>query len=95
MEQALKDRFMARLVSTIDTPGGHMLVCLLVILLGAAFAWLKLPKSEDLIVAGSATLFQAMRGRGSENHIPVSGRTETLKVETSTDAVKPGDSAVS
>ena len=63
----MNDRF-SLLVATLDTPGGHMLMCLLVILVGAGFALLKIPKAEDLIIAGSGALFISMRGRGSENH---------------------------
>ena len=63
----MPDRF-ARFCATIDTSGGHIQVCLCVILLGGLFALLKIPKAEDLIVAGASTLFLAMRGRGAENH---------------------------
>lgn len=65
---AFREPFFARFVASLDTPGAHMLICLTVICLGAAFYALRIPKGEDLIVAGAATLFQAMRGKGAENH---------------------------
>jgi hypothetical protein len=80
----MPDRWFPRLVATLDTSGGHMLICLFVIGLGALFASIKLPKGEDLIVAGAATLFQAMRGRGSENHLPNAAVT-TTKTETASE----------
>lgn len=83
----MKDRFFSRFVTQIDTPGGHMLICLFVICLGATFTALRLPKGEDLIVAGAATLFQAMRGRGAENHLPGPGKS-SLTVEQ-TEIEKP------
>lgn len=49
----------------VDTPGGHILVCLLVIALGAGFCALRIPKGEDLIVGGSSVLFMAMRAAKS------------------------------
>lgn len=52
----------------LDTPGGHMLVCFLVILLGASFHALSIPKSDDLIIGGSSVLFMAMRSRRKEEN---------------------------
>ena len=63
----MPDRF-ARTVASIDTAGGHLIVCLIVILIGAAFCALKIPKGEDLIMAGSGALFMSMRGRGALNN---------------------------
>jgi hypothetical protein len=61
------DRF-ARTMATMDTPGGHILVCLAVIFIGAAFYFFKVPKGEDLIMMASGALFMAVRGKGAENH---------------------------
>ncbi len=63
----MPDRF-ARTVASIDTPGGHSIICLLVILIGAAFCLLKIPKGEDLILMASGALFAALRGKGALNH---------------------------
>lgn len=46
----------------LDSPGGHIFVCLVLILLGAGFAWLKLPKAEDIYIGAVMVLFAAMRG---------------------------------
>ena len=54
-------------LEALDTPGGHMLVCLLVVLIGAAFCRVAIPKGEDLIIGGSGALFMAMRGRRTDN----------------------------
>lgn len=58
----------SRVMAAADTNGGHIFICLFVIGIGALFCSLKIPKGEDLIVAGAATLFQSMRGKGAENH---------------------------
>jgi hypothetical protein len=58
----------SRFVATIDTPGGHVIVCLTLIALGASLTWFRVPKGEDLFVAATAAVFLSMRGRGSENH---------------------------
>jgi hypothetical protein len=48
----------------LDTPGGHLLVCLALILLGAIFTKFGIPKAEDMIVGAVGVLFGSMRGRG-------------------------------
>jgi hypothetical protein len=53
----------ARFVELLDTPGGHMVVCLLLVFIGAGFHLMQVPKAEDLIIGGSGALFMAMRGR--------------------------------
>ena len=63
----MPDRF-SRTMATLDTSGGHILVSFVAILLGALLSMLRIPKSEDLIVAGTTGLFLSMRGRGAENH---------------------------
>ena len=63
----MSDRF-ARTMASIDTPGGHSVICLLVILIGASFCLLKVPKGEDLILMASGALFAALRGKGALNH---------------------------
>jgi hypothetical protein len=53
-----------RFLDDLDTPGGHILVCLLLICLGAALVKAHIPKSEDIIVGALGVLFGSMRGRG-------------------------------
>jgi hypothetical protein len=63
----MPDRF-ARTAATLDTPGGHMMLCLFVLFLGAGFCLAKVPKGEDLILMAAGALFGALRGKGAENH---------------------------
>lgn len=83
------DRFFARFVTVLDTPGGHMLVCVFIILLGAVLYHLKVPKGEDLMVAGAATLFQAMRGHGSDNKLPTQSSRTVQVVEREAHGAAP------
>ena len=62
------DRF-SRFVASIDTPGGHVIVCLIVMVFGFVACKLGIAKEGgELITGGAAALFLSMRGRGSENH---------------------------
>jgi len=61
------DRF-SRFVASIDTPGGMVLVCIVLILMGAAFSKLGIGKGEELITLSAGALFAAMRGKGAANH---------------------------
>ena len=54
----------------IDTPSGHILVCLLLVLIGAAFHKLTIPKADDLIVGGSGALMMAMRSAAKNGGNP-------------------------
>jgi hypothetical protein len=56
------------MVEHIDTPGGHIVVCLVLILMGAALWKLGIPKSDDLIIGATGVLFGSMRGRGTDAH---------------------------
>lgn len=51
-------------LSQLDTPSGHIVVCLVLILVGAALWKLGVPKSDDLIIGATGVLFGSMRGRG-------------------------------
>jgi hypothetical protein len=53
-------------LDNLDTPGGHIIVCLTLILLGAALWKCAIPKSEDVIVGAVGVLFGSMRGRGGQ-----------------------------
>lgn len=53
------------MIDHLDTPAGHMLICLVVLLLGGAFHLFGIPKADDLIVGGSAALFACMRAKNS------------------------------
>jgi hypothetical protein len=52
------------IIGQLDTPGGHILCCLVLILLGAGLWKLGVPKSDDLIIGATGVLFGSMRGRG-------------------------------
>ena len=58
----------------IDTPSGHILVCLALILIGAAFHKASIPKSDDLIVGGSGALMMAMRSAAKGGGTPPEAR---------------------
>ena len=49
-------------LESLDTPGGHMVTCIGVIVLAALLHKWGIPKMEDLIVGAGAVLFAAMRG---------------------------------
>jgi hypothetical protein len=53
---------MRTFLEQLDTAGGHIMVCLALIGIGAGFYVLKIPKAEDLIVGATGVLFAAMRG---------------------------------
>lgn len=57
---------MKEFLEELDSPGGHMLVCVLLILLGATFHLIGVPKSEDLIMGGSGALLMAMRNAAAK-----------------------------
>lgn len=45
----------------LNAPHGHIIVCLILILLGAGFIKLGIPKGEDMIIGSTGVLFMAMR----------------------------------
>jgi hypothetical protein len=49
------------LFKDLNTPHGHIIVCLFLIVLGAVFTKLQVPKGEDLIIGATGVLFMAMR----------------------------------
>ena len=51
-------------IGQIDTPGGHILICLLLIGIAAGMWMCHVPKSDDLMVGAMSVLFGSMRGRG-------------------------------
>jgi len=55
---------MRDLLAQLDTPGGHIVCCLILILLGAGLWAVGVPKSDDLILGATSVLFGSMRGRG-------------------------------
>jgi hypothetical protein len=55
-----KDTFIAQ----VDTPGGHIMVCLVVIAMAIGMYFLKIPEYKDMVVGALAVLFAAMRGKG-------------------------------
>lgn len=61
---------MKALFDQIDTPGGHICACFLLIAIGAAFFKFGIPKAEDLIVGATGVMFGAMRGNGARQANP-------------------------
>ena len=55
-----------KFLAAIDTPGGHILVCSIMIIVGGIMFKINIPKGEDIIVGAVAVLFAAMRGKGSQ-----------------------------
>jgi hypothetical protein len=51
-------------IAQVDTPGGHILVCLTVIVIAVGMFFLKIPEYKDMVVGALAVLFAAMRGKG-------------------------------
>jgi hypothetical protein len=58
------------ILDAIDTPGGHIIVCILLIGIGAGMWKLGMPKGDDLIVGATGVLFAAMRGAGNGTKPP-------------------------
>jgi hypothetical protein len=54
-------------IEGLDTPGGHILTCLLLIFVGAGLLKIGVSRGEELIVGAGAVLFAAMRGNGSDS----------------------------
>lgn len=65
------DRF-SRTVASMDTPGGHQITCLLVMILGIALFAMPIKGADvlgrDIVILASGALFTNMRGKGSDNH---------------------------
>jgi hypothetical protein len=51
-------------LNSLDTPAGHIIVCFTLILIGAIFVKLSIPKAEDLIIFALGTLGRSMLGDG-------------------------------
>lgn len=47
----------------IDTPGGHVVVCILLLAVGALFVKIGVPKGEDMIVFSLGVLARSMMGK--------------------------------
>jgi hypothetical protein len=78
---------MPKSLDFLDTNGGHIVVCLLLLVVGAAFCVLKIPKGEDVIVAAMAILARSMMG-GKSADLPdpeLTVRTTSSTVDTVTE----------
>lgn len=53
------------MLNALDSNGGHILVCVLLLLLGAAFYLGHVPKSEDVIVFSLGVLARSMMDRSA------------------------------
>ena len=84
-------------IAQLDTPGGHIVVCLLLIVMGALLYKAGIPKTDDLIVGATGVLFGSMRGRGGsgpEKDIPsaepvVKSASTTTESSTSAPPAQP------
>lgn len=53
---------MTGFIDALDRPGGHIAICLLLMVMGAVGYKFGIPKSEDVIVASLAILGRSMMG---------------------------------
>lgn len=51
-----------RFVDSFDTHGGHIIVCSFLLVLGAVFIKLQIPKGDDIIVFALGVLARSMYG---------------------------------
>jgi hypothetical protein len=51
-------------IAQVDTPGGHIMVCSLLIIVATGMYFLKVPEYRDVLVGSLTVLFAAMRGKG-------------------------------
>ena len=82
---------MRNFIQMIDTPGGHIVVCIILIFVGAGLWKLGMPKGDDLIVGATGVLFAAMWGDGSKANTAASTpgiRSEVQDTHT-TEAPQP------
>ena len=77
-----------RFVHTLDTHGGHILACLVLLLFGCGMALLGVPKAEDVIVAAITLFGRAMYG-SSERTEARESSTKTTATETTKIAAEP------
>jgi hypothetical protein len=82
---------MRNFIQMIDTPGGHILVCIALIFIGAGMWKFGMPKSDELIVGATAVIFAAMRGDGSKSHTAAStpGAATVVQDTHTTEEMKP------
>lgn len=48
-------------IDQLDTPGGHIVVALLVFLVGVVMIVLKLPKGDEIVAGALACLYTSLR----------------------------------
>jgi hypothetical protein len=53
----------------LDSPGGHIAVCIGLILLGAALSKFSVPKAEDLIIFALGTMGRSMLGKNGKGTV--------------------------
>lgn len=55
----------------LDTPGGHIIVCFAIMLVGATMHWIGVMDiGRDLIVGAAAAIYGAMKGRNGSSFFP-------------------------
>ena len=74
--RAERDLGMGKLFAAIDTPGGHMVICLFLIVAGVgAHLFIQDPLLHDLVIASEGVLFGAMKGQNGAK-MSLQARTE-------------------
>lgn len=62
----MNDGWFYRFCAALDTPGGHVLVGVILILIGGVFLKLSIPEGKDLILFASGALFRSMLGQNGK-----------------------------
>jgi hypothetical protein len=55
-----------RLCAALDTPGGHILTGMVLIILGGVFLKVQIPEGKDLILFASGALMRSMLGQNGK-----------------------------
>lgn len=61
---------MKNFLTELDTPGGHIMILIFLLLLGAFFYGVGIPKGEDIIVGSFAGLLVDLKGMISNGTKP-------------------------
>lgn len=72
-----------------DTHGGHMVVCLILILVGAAFIKFGIPEGRDLIVGFAAIAGRSMYGSAERTAARDTTSSTTTSTSTIVEPTKP------
>lgn len=73
----MQESWFYRLCAALDTPGGHIIIGVGVILIGGAFLKVGIPEGKDLILFASGALMRSMlgqNGKGAGIQAPPTGK---------------------